>query len=113
MGQQREHIDLGMSPGNVGEPPVRIPRRRPGVLNEILDSSFWAQLCRYAADLTSTRTPPGVITSQAAQPSRTPSVGMPRAVATMNSASTPRSALSRRSDLLQAPEIRDRRTRRP
>ena len=72
-----------------------------GVLNEILESPFWAQLCRYAADLTSTRTPPGVVRSQAAQPSRTPSAGMPRAVATMNSASTPRSVLSRRSDLLQ------------
>jgi hypothetical protein len=48
-----------------------------GVPNEILDSSFRAQLCRYAADLTSTRTLPGVVRFQAAQPSRPPSAGTP------------------------------------
>ena len=54
-----------MSPGNIGEPAsVRIHASGLGVLNEILESSFWAQLCTYAADLTSTQTPPGVVRSQ-------------------------------------------------
>ena len=70
-------MDLGMSPGNIGEPAsVRIHASGLGVLNEILESSFWAQLCTYAADLTSTQTPPGVVRCQAAQPSRTPSTGL-------------------------------------
>jgi hypothetical protein len=71
-------MDLGMSPGNIGEPAsVRIHASGLGVLNEILESSFCAQLCTYAADLTSTQTPPGVVRSQAAQPSpRTPSTGL-------------------------------------
>jgi len=102
MGQQCEHIDLGMSPGNFGEPSsVRIPRQRPGGAERDLGKSLLGPALQVRRRLTSTRTPPGVVRSQAAQPSRTPSVGMPRAVATMNSASTPRSVLSRRSDLLQ------------
>jgi hypothetical protein len=68
-------------------PAVRSPHQRPGVTNEILDGSFCAQLCRYAADFAFTRTPSGVVRSQAAQPSRTSTVGMPGVDATMNSAS--------------------------
>jgi len=70
-------------------------------VNRIFESFFCAKLCRYAEDLTSTRTPLGVSTSKLLQLIRN-LVFAPRAFQTMNSAKIPR-VVSRRP----SPELAD------